>query len=81
MGFAIPTQIVRPTVENSDSFRQGDHGYMGIGITDVTPENSKFFHMDKAAGAVVTQVEPDSPGGKGWSESRRRHHRDSTEGQ
>jgi serine protease Do len=64
MGFAIPTQIVRPTVEKLIQFGKVTHGYMGIGISDVTPDNSKFFHMDKAVGAVVTQVESDSPGAK-----------------
>jgi serine protease Do len=65
MGFAIPTQIVRPTVEKLIQFGKVTHGYMGIGISDVTPENSKFFHMDSAVGALVSQVEPDSPGAKG----------------
>jgi serine protease Do len=65
MGFAIPTQIVRPTVEKLMKFGKVTHGYMGIGITDVTPENSKFFDLKKAEGAVVTQVEPNSPGAKG----------------
>ena len=37
---------------------------MGIGISDVTPENSKFFDLTKSAGALVTQVEPDSPAAK-----------------
>jgi serine protease Do len=64
MGFAIPTQIVRPTVEKLIQFGKVTHGYMGIGIADVTPDNSKFFHMDKAVGAVVSQVESDSPGAK-----------------
>jgi serine protease Do len=64
MGFAIPTQIVRPTVEKLIQFGKVTHGYMGIGISDVTPDNSKFFHMTNAVGAVVTQVEPDSPGAK-----------------
>ncbi len=64
MGFAIPTQIVRPTVEKLIQFGKVTHGYMGIGIADVTPDNSKFFHMDKAAGAAVSQVESDSPGAK-----------------
>jgi serine protease Do len=41
-----------------------DHARVGIGITDVTPENAKFFHMDTATGALVSQVEPDSPGAK-----------------
>src|SRR5438128_1688161 len=64
MGFAIPTQIVRPTVETLIKYGKVTHGYMGIGISDVTPENSKFFDLKKAEGAVVTQVEPTSPGAK-----------------
>ncbi len=64
MGFAIPTQIVRPTVEKLIQYGKVTHGYMGIGISDVTPDNSKFFHMDSAVGAVVSQVESDSPGAK-----------------
>jgi len=64
MGFAIPTQIVRPTAETLIKDGKVTHGYMGIGITDVTPENSKFFDMKKNTGAVVTQVEADSPAAK-----------------
>jgi serine protease Do len=64
MGFAIPTQIVRPTVEKLIQFGKVTHGYMGIGIADVTPDNSKFFHMESAIGAVVSQIESDSPGAK-----------------
>jgi serine protease Do len=65
MGFAIPTQIVRPTVENLIKFGKVNHGYMWNGISDVTPENSKFFDLKKAEGAVVTEVQLNSPGAKG----------------
>jgi serine protease Do len=64
MGFAIPTQIVRPTVETLIRDGKVTHGYMGIGITDVTPENAKFFDLTDASGAVVSQVESDSPAAK-----------------
>lgn len=64
MGFAIPTQIVKPTVDNLIRYGKVRHSYIGIGITDVTPENSKFFQMSKASGAVITQVEPNAPGAK-----------------
>jgi serine protease Do len=64
MGFAIPTQIVRPTVETLIKHGKVSHGYMGVSISDVTPENSKFFNLKKAEGAVITQVEPDSPASK-----------------
>lgn len=64
MGFAIPTQIVRPTVETLIRDGKVSHGYMGIGISDVTPDNAKFFHLSDANGALVTQVESDSPAAK-----------------
>jgi serine protease Do len=64
MGFAIPSQIVRPTVETLIRYGKVSHGHIGIGIADVTPENAKFFDQSIAAGGVVTQVEPDSPAAK-----------------
>ena len=64
MGFAIPTQIVRPTVEALIRDGKVKHGYMGIGISDVTPENAKFFHVDNSEGALVSQVEANSPAAK-----------------
>ena len=64
MGFAIPTQIVRPTVESLIRYGKVSHGRIGIGISDVTPENAKFFDDSTASGGVVTQVDPDSPGAK-----------------
>jgi serine protease Do len=64
MGFAIPSQIVRPTVETLIRDGKVSHGHIGIGIADVTPENAKFFDQTIATGGVVTQVEPDSPGAK-----------------
>jgi serine protease Do len=64
MGFAIPTQIVEPTVETLIRDGKVSHGLIGIGISDVTPDNAKFFQMNSATGAVVNQVEPNSPGGK-----------------
>ena len=64
MGFAIPAQIVKPTIDALIAHGKVVHGYIGIGISDVTPENSKFFDLAKSSGALVTQVEPDSPGAK-----------------
>lgn len=64
MGFAIPSQIVRPTVDELIRDGKVSHGYMGIGITDVTPENAKFFDVTDANGALVSQVEADSPAAK-----------------
>ncbi len=64
MGFAIPSQIAKPVVDSLIRTGKVEHAYMGVGISDITPENSKFFEMKSNNGAVITQVEPDSPGGK-----------------
>jgi serine protease Do len=64
MGFAIPAEIARPTVQTLIKYGKVDHAYIGVSITDVTPENAKFFHMDQTVGAVISQIEPDSPGAK-----------------
>src|SRR5208283_2794783 len=64
MGFAIPTQIVQPVVDSLIRYGKMSHAYMGVGITDVTPENAKFFEVKDNNGAVVTQVEQGSPGAK-----------------
>src|SRR5215471_5961238 len=64
MGFAIPTQVAKGTVETLIKDGKVRHAYMGVGITDVTPDNAKFFHLNETTGAVITQVETDSPGAK-----------------
>jgi len=64
MGFAIPAQIVEPTVETLIRDGKVTHGFIGIQISDVTPDNAKFFEMKKAEGALVSDVEPDAPGAK-----------------
>jgi len=63
-GFAIPTQIVQPTVDTLIRDGKVSHGFIGIGINDVTPDNAKFFDSKTATGAVVTQVDPNTPGAK-----------------
>jgi serine protease Do len=40
MGFAIPTQIVQPTVETLIRDGKVTHAYIGIQIADVTPDNA-----------------------------------------
>jgi serine protease Do len=64
MGFAIPAQIAQPTVETLIRSGKVEHGFIGIGISDVTPDNAKFFNMNNPSGAVVTQVDPNAPGAK-----------------
>jgi serine protease Do len=64
IGFAIPTEVAQPIVNELIKDGHVRHGIMGITISDVTPENAKFFNMSKAVGAVISNVGPDTPGEK-----------------
>jgi serine protease Do len=64
-GFAIPSQIVKTSAEAIIKDGTVHHGYLGISMNDVTPENSNFFDLPDASGAIVSQVTPDSPASRG----------------
>ena len=61
VGFAIPAQIARSTADQIIKTGTVHHGYLGISMNDVTPENAHFFNLQDASGAIVAQVSPDSP--------------------
>ncbi len=63
-GFAIPAGIARASAESIIKTGKVDHGYLGISMNDVTPENAQFFNLPDAAGAIVSEVMPDSPAGQ-----------------
>ena len=62
-GFAIPSQMVRSVADEIIKNGVVHHGYLGISMNDVTPENSSFFNLPDATGAIVSSVTPDSPAG------------------
>ena len=63
-GFAIPSQIVKTSADEIIRTGSVHHGYLGITMNDVTPENASFFNLPDATGAIVSQVTPDSPAGR-----------------
>jgi len=60
-GFAIPTQTVHPVVEALIKDGVVHHGYLGVGLNDVTPDNAKFFNLTGNTGALIASVTPNSP--------------------
>lgn len=61
MGFAIPSQIAQPIVTKLVEHGKVEHGRMGVSISDVTPENAKFFDLKDATGALITDVSAGTP--------------------
>ena len=68
-GFAIPAQIARASAEQIIKTGTVHHGYLGISMNDVTPDNASFFNLPDATGAIVSQVTPDSPAAHGGLKS------------
>jgi serine protease Do len=60
-GFAIPTQTIHPVVDSLIKNGVVHHGYLGIGLNDVTPDNAKFFNLTGNTGALIASVSSDSP--------------------
>ena len=60
-GFAIPSQMAKSVADQLIAHGKIDHGYLGVGIESVTPANASFFSLKDAAGAIVSNVTPDSP--------------------
>ncbi len=60
-GFAIPTQTIHPVVEALIKNGVVHHGYLGVSLNDVTPDNAKFFNLTDNTGALIAQVTANSP--------------------
>lgn len=59
--FAIPAATAKAVANQIIATGAVHHGYMGISMNDVTPENAQFFNLKDASGAIVAQVTPGSP--------------------
>ena len=61
IGFAIPldlaTSVMESIIENGYVVR----GYIGVYPQDVTPEMARVFGLERARGALIAQVEKDTP--------------------
>ena len=63
--FAIPSQTARAISDQIIKTGAVHHGYLGISMNDVTPENAQFFNLKEALGAIAAQVTPGSPAANG----------------
>ncbi|SNS45873.1 serine protease Do [Granulicella rosea] len=60
-GFAIPAQVAKATTDQIIKTGAVHHGYLGVSLNDVTPDNAQFFNLSDATGAIAAQVTPDAP--------------------
>jgi serine protease Do len=68
IGFAIPINMARQMMAQILKNGKVVRAYLGAWIQPVTPEIAQVFHLPKSEGALVGDVEKNSPAGKGGLE-------------
>jgi len=61
IGFAVPSNMVRPVMEQLVKKGRVVRGWIGVTIQELTPELSQKFGLNKTKGALVSDVASGSP--------------------
>jgi len=61
IGFAVPVSIVRTVMTQLIKFGEMKRGWLGFITQDLTPALAKSLGLPERPGAVIAQVQPDSP--------------------
>ncbi|MDR2198062.1 MAG: Do family serine endopeptidase [Deltaproteobacteria bacterium] len=61
IGFAIPSTMATKVVDKLKSVGRVDRGWLGVIIQEVTPELAQYFGLKEPRGALIGQVQPDTP--------------------
>lgn len=61
IGFAIPINLAKKVIDELREHGRVIRGWLGVSIQDVTPDMVESFGLDRPRGALVVEVEPDSP--------------------
>ena len=61
IGFATPSNIAKSIIPQLESKGKVVRGMIGVQVQNVTPELAKSFNLSESKGALVAQVNPDSP--------------------
>ncbi|MBL8711019.1 MAG: PDZ domain-containing protein, partial [Rhodospirillaceae bacterium] len=69
IGFAIPSNLARDVVAQLRENGTVERGWLGVAIQQVTPDLALGLGLDAPRGALVSNVDPDSPAGKAGIQS------------
>ncbi len=64
IGFAIPTSLITPFLDDLKKHGAPRRGYLGIGVRDLTPELARDWGLKVEAGVLVAEVTGFSPAGR-----------------
>jgi serine protease Do len=69
IGFAIPSSLAKPIIAQLKEFGRTHRGWLGVKIQEVSDEIADSLGLKKAKGALILEVSPDGPAGKGGIQS------------
>ncbi len=75
IGFAVPVNLARNVMDQILKNGKVTRARLGILPQDVTPTIARQFGVKDSQGALVGEVEANSPASESWSEERRHHPR------
>ncbi|MGH7205368.1 MAG: DegQ family serine endoprotease [Nitrospiraceae bacterium] len=61
VGFAVPASMAQPVYDSLVKIGKVVRGYLGVGIQEITQDLAKSFGLKQAQGALVSDVNEDSP--------------------
>ncbi len=61
IGFAIPASVVKEVVGQLEANGHVERGYLGVSAQPVTPAMATALHLQSPSGALVAEVQKDSP--------------------
>jgi serine protease Do len=64
VGFAVPSSLARPVLEELIKHGKIVRGYLGLGVQEMTTELAPWFGLKSGEGALVTDVVPGGPADK-----------------
>jgi serine protease Do len=64
IGFAIPSSLAKPVIEQLKDHGKVDRGWLGVQIQEVTPEIARSLGLAKPEGALVADVTGNGPAAK-----------------
>lgn len=69
IGFAIPSALAKPILDQLREYGRPHRGWLGVKIQHVTEEIAESLGLNKAYGALVLELTPDSPAANSGIES------------
>jgi len=64
IGFAIPSSLASPIIEQLKAGGRVERGWLGVRIQGISDEIAESLSLDKPRGALVADVEAESPAGR-----------------